>query len=808
MSEVIKFINTKNFNKSNYFDAIKYIVPKMYFEDQKEKEIDVLNQVINSNLATIYNFTSVVNILPAANSIFSGINTPEGISQFFVKQNNLTNISHSDFEKIILVPMGKSFRDFETSAEFSNFLTTTLLPGIRLNQPTIDFVGNSSQYSNHIYLINNLSWIYFLNFGSQFLTYSPSAYSHDLLVNNIYNLNPVLINDGIKGLTTYIWKNYQTKPEWQQLDLIPEDYSPLVDQTFFTSGTQQLDKLLTLIDIVYSPLYLDYSDTRVRDAINDFLENNFTLTEEILTGPFSRLLKAFSFSFADYTNSVDQLEVINDLTLCRDEHLPYLAKLIGWRLFGSDPDRWRLQLSNALNIYKTAGTKKSIQFAVDAVLGQEVFDVSSKVSELWESYIPNLIYYALATESSILKDLTTFTPEVAQRLGIRSWNPGQSSFNVRSDNMDENIKLCVDQILYSVVLQNPNNFIFNNEPFPIGSSSFQFNYRGSNFQIPPFEEYPYYVNCILSRKLIEDICAKLICFGVRESFVDQLYSYILSTSFDLTENLQIKNNFLLFTSSINYPPNFDEVMKDLSNDKSKYIPLWSGKSSHFRVIFDASSFDFTKTSLEADSKETLIIAAQAAKEFSPAHSIPEIITKITDSDIYEDAADVQSNFISLDRMEHSQLTEASGSILSNFAASAVYVPSYKRGFTATSVATFSRGDVDQLSDSFVSPDSTTANVPRRSHRRRNYKNLLPVDGMYTRTGFNMPVANQDYDVNERRFLVLGLIPSAMDYIPITDYNNLPPIYTQCENLNSSSIYSGLAVSNTYPVRGLSPIAYY
>jgi hypothetical protein len=798
MSNTLNSKNSNLFFKSNYDKTLKYIIPSIYFEQDNElatKEIDVVDKVINSHLNTISNFSSILFINAPSGTVFSGINQPSGIAQFFVKQNGLTDIDITDFERKILVPLDYSFRDFNTSSELSDFVNSVLLPGVRTNSPSLDFLNGGSVSSNHIYLINNLSWLYFLNPSSASLTYNPSAFTHDLIVGKLYQGGSVQLNDGIKGLTTHIWKNYETCTSWRALNLIPAEFVPpslLQSTDDYTTGQAQLDKLLTLIDIVYSPSYMDMQDTRVKDAIDNFIEFGYTLDSKTNVGPFIKLLKAFSFGFADYSNKVDRLQILNDLDECPDNLLPYLADLIGWRLFGAEPDRWRLQLANAINIYKYSGTKRSIQFAVDAVLGQDVFDVSSLITELWESYIPYLIYYALATESSILQDYSTWTRTLANNFGISNYNT--SSF-------DGNIRLCVDQIIYQLAQQYNDLFVFDGIAFPLEDENFVFNYRGRDFKVPPFEEYPYYSNIRVTDDLIDSIVDKLVCFSVREEFAAQVGEYIRQNCLNVTDFTQINNAWLFFTPSATYAPNWNSIIKDLSNTKAQYLSLWNGKSSHYSLLVSANDFDFYKTSLEADSGESFNIISQAAKEFSPAHSIPNLVATLEESDPYTVASNNTFPYVKVDKAESTQFLPSS-TIISNFAGSAIYYPSYKRGLTATSLPTFSRGDVDQLTDTYFSSTSPTAFLPRRSHRRRNFKNTLPRDGYYSRTGFNSPSPFKNYGTSSSVFFPLGLIPSSLTYVPIPDYSSIPNVYSFCENLNSSNVYNGVTTSNTYPLRGM------
>lgn len=821
MSSPISNTNDKIYHKSNYDKVLKYIVPSIYYEQDealKLSEIDIIDQLINCQLRVIGNITDVIDVSSIEDTVFSDINTAQGISQFFIKQNKLTDLTPNDFEKRILVPLGRSYSEFKTLEDFEIYLEEILLPSIQLNIPTADFLEGGTQEQNHIYLINNLSWFYFLNFSNEGLSYSPSSYVKDILSSKFYYGNSVQLNDAMRGLATYVWENYQTCSLWQELGLLPNEFRPatFIDGDSFTTGKQQLSKLLTLIDVLYSPLYLDFNDTRLKDAIDDYLINGYQLEQKILNGPFIKLMKAFSFAFADYSNNIDRLEILYDLKRCPDELLPHLADLIGWKLFGRDPERWRLQIANAVDIYKTTGTKKCIQFVADSILGQEVFDVSSNIYELWESYIPYLIYYSIATESSLFKDRITWTPDLAASLNITNYSETDFDLNIRS---------CVDEIIYRLVINYPNNFYFGGSPFRLGDLDFTFNYRNRNFPIPPFEEIPYYVNIFTTDNMIYSLMDTLVCFGVSEEFSQKVGSYIRNNIFEKIDDISIKNGWLFFTSSVQYPPNWSEVIKDISNTKVEYLPLWNGKSSHFKVIFDASGFDFAKTSLEADSGESLDIAMSVVRDFSPAHSIPDILIKLNEEDD-NSTSNTFATFINIGLPDPVQLLTASSAGQGMVGVSALAMSTYKRGLTATSVATFSRDSADELGDALLSPDGQTASLPRRAHRRRDLKNIFPKEGFYSRSGNNQPVpwdiyTNQprpdltDLTVDEsnaatlaRNLLIsnqpvlyLGLIPSSQDWVHISDYNNIPDIYDICENLNSSSNYSGLYVSNTFPVRG-------
>jgi hypothetical protein len=666
MSNVTKFIDNRQYHKANYSDVMKYIIPSLYYEadfELNEKEVDIIDQVINSHLVAIGNFSSIISISSVAGA-FSSLNKASGIAQFFVKQNSLTDIDTNDFERKILLPLGMSFRDFNSSSDFSDFLKDTLLPGIRLNNPTLDFLDGGSKASNHTYLINNLSWFYFLNLsGPPSLTYNSSSFVHDILVEKIYTGQTLSTNDGIRGLTNYIWRNYTTQ-SWSSLAVLPNEFKPSAGNTssIYTSGTQQLDKLCTLVDIAYSPLYIDDGDFRVRDAVENYLQNSYLLTELKHNGPFLRLLKAFSFAFADYSNQIDRLESLYDLDECPDQYLPLLADLIGWKLFGSEPDRWRLQLANAVEIYKTVGTKKCVQLVADSVFGEDVFNASSTITELWESYIPFLIQYALATESTLLRSFETWTRQSSQDLGVA---------NFSSSSMDENIKLCVDKIIKDTVYQFSSNFLLGNEPFKLGTEDFIFNYRGTLNPVPPFEEIPYYTKVRVTSEMVDFIADKLICFQVPESFALQVANYIKSKVSNQSSDFNVRSSWLFFTSGIEYAPNWNSVIADITNTRSDYLPLWNGKSSFFRINLDTSGFDFGKTSLEADSKEVLYITSQSIKKFSPAKAVPDVLARSSYIDAYPVIPDSRFPTVSIPKADYAQVNKKYN-LIENFGIPEVY----------------------------------------------------------------------------------------------------------------------------------------
>ena len=487
------------------------------------------------------------------------------------------------------------------------------------------------------------------------------------------------------------------------------------------SGTQSLEKLQTWNDIIYSPLFSDNSDFRVRDKFETYIDSNLKSARKVEDGPFARLIRALSFLAFDINNDTEEISTLYDIDDCPDDFLPLVAQLIGWDLFGNDPVRWRLQLRNAVDIYKTVGTKKSIQSTVNTVFPKDIFPVEGRISELWESYVPYLLYYALATESPKFRSFQTWTPDLASEMGVGMYS---------TSSMDDNIRLVVDKILEDTIRQFPDNF-----PINTWLSEFQgvFNYRGRDAIIPPFEEYPYYVNTELSQDMVEFLADRLACFGVSNDFALDVSSYISTNA--LTKDDEPKlGSWLIFTSGYNEPPNLDRLIRNLNDNRFDYASLWSGKSSHFKLVFETSEFDFTKKNLDTvDSGDALNFACQAVNKVSPAHSIPLISLEISAA---PDAIGFESSSLPHIYLDSEELEVAAGA---NVFTSGLFLRTYKRGIDTGGEAIGRDATQSVVSDQILDAVNI-GNIPRNSARRRSFEKIMPTHGYYDRTGFNMPVS--------------------------------------------------------------------
>jgi hypothetical protein len=177
-------------------------------------------------------------------------------------------------------------------------------------------------------------------------------YNQDPVGNNPYAVDP---NYGVnRGLSS-----------------INDDYLPkkfLRENSLYASGNQNLSKLYTLNDIMYSPLYADRDDLRVKQAINNYFVLGKYVTDKKQLGPLFKLLQAIGYITFDINDQVERLQQLISIKDCPDELLPYLADIIGWKLYGYNVNSWRRQLWNAVALYNAKGSVYGLEKALEVVL--------------------------------------------------------------------------------------------------------------------------------------------------------------------------------------------------------------------------------------------------------------------------------------------------------------------------------------------------------------------------------------------------------------------------------------------------------
>lgn len=829
---------TKTYFKRNYGDALEKIVPTVYSIkdfDLSGMELDPLDLLLKTHLQAANNLSTILPISATPN--FSAINTLSGIAPFFIKQNENTRITPFYFERDILDPLEFQLEAFNTSAEWKTYLDTHLLPALTLNGEVSSVTTPAGVSSNlytaygvvgasglHEYLINSLGWFYFLNTSAPTGgTYDPSSFVSDSLT-DLFIGSSLYITEGIKGFEEYLWKNYLDLPAFQRAEVVPTDFVSGVSSSTYTSGTQNLDRLKTLVEVLYSPLYADATDFKVKDAFEDYVVYDTFTPQEIAAGPFSKLLRVLGYAYQDVNSPIDKLESLYDIDNCPQEYLPHLADLIGWELLGADPARWRSQIRNAVRIYKAKGTKWATQLLLNSLFGESSdFNLSGVMYELYESYLPNLIYYLLSTGTSYFNQVgykdnpfDLWTEELALEYGVTL--PGTGLADRSTTDADSNIRRCVDKILKVLWEQHPAEFLLGDTIFPPPGSDpeFTFNYRGRAYPIPPYEEIRYYEKVQVSQPLLRTLEEQLQLFSVDSDLTTSTLNYIKSISVSSTDDISLGNRFVLFTSGFELPVNFTEILDDISNKRASVLPLWNAKSSHFDLHLSSNSYDQTTKSANPNTSLGIVLALKALNKTIPAHAIPRV-------KMFLEAFEyLQSTLFACPIPMYTPLDVfTSSTVVNAWALSGVNMTYWGEqvglghGLSSTNI---SRQYVDSVADNIMDGNGEPAwaggipkvnSAPRNNLRRRTFHMSLPRNGYYSRTGFDMPNSYEPStpDLNpavSAGALLLGYNYSGCEFqTPFpSGVSALHPVWSYCETSASERQFFGVDTSNTFHWRGL------
>ena len=876
-SNVENSADTQKYFKRNYLEAVRQIVPNFYFADEQAisgTQVSFPNQLINSHILAVKNQQTVLPLSSLAyDTYLSSLDTPEGLASYFYKDKPPSQIDADDFERNILYPLGVSLRNFNTSSQFVEYVSGTLLPKIPSIHAGHHATDNLATLTNsayaadssgtYKYLVDNLGWVYFLNRTGP--VFDTSTALPELLTNTIWKGIPLVLEDSLNVFEEHLWRN---EGNFGLTDkIIPAAYASGLDisAATYTSGTQLLDRLKTLNSVVYSPQFLNATDSKVETAFNTFFSTSTPsidgtlITDTMEAGPLTRFLEAMSYSFADGVDEQAELNTLYDIGKCPQEFLELLGELIGWKFIGGDFDKWRVQLRNAVKVYKMKGTKRAIQYLLDTLFSVGVFNVttSDTLTELWESYIPDLIYYSLATSSAAFRDFTTYTPELALQFGVNDYDP---------TSMHRNIQFLVDKIIFDLVREFPDSFLLGGKPFPVpqlmlngvpytgaynivpnntpppvgelnfptfytGSEldseselltldvnkNFLFNYRGRVYLVPPYEKRQYYTHTQISMNMLERIEYYLRCYGVDKNFAKLVKTYLVNNTAESLDAKKVINNFLIYTPEKTYPPNYSEILRDATKERTpdpvSLLSMWNGKSSHFLMSFDSSTFDWQSQQLTATSKYGLTKVLKVIDQVIPAHAIPEVF--LTVSSVADGLDALTDNDCREWRPNFTDLYEGSSTVTTGFGTCAVDMEALAiaNGIPAKG---FKRSQANNINDALLSGTTYKA-APRNSLRRRNYHNLLPETKMFTRLGRNNPGSlelSSPFYSSSVGYLPLGFMPSALKFKEVAtrqnDYEfgvgtlldtpNLDGVWDICMNLTSASSTFGYAVSNTFASR--------
>tara|TARA_R110000744_G_scaffold163883_2_gene280956 strand:- start:599 stop:3577 length:2979 start_codon:yes stop_codon:yes gene_type:complete len=760
----------KKFFQHNYVDVIKTITPDLYQDTDFSiygNEEDLLYSVLGKILKATQDISSLITVTGMDSS---------SLQQRFILRNNLTHIKPALFENKILKPAGTSFDNFTSREDFKNYLTTTLLPRIHTNvidSVMITAIGTyddsvSSVATARDYLSDNLSWFYFLNTSGPPSGYAPSAGVADEL-SYLFEGKSLKEKDGVGLLFEALWRNREVNSTY--LSYIPAAFAKadsLVISDIHASGTQQLKGLQTLLDIWYNPS--DENSTTVDDYLSEYLLLGTFSPKQVEAGAFTKFLQAVSFGFYDINTTIQDLEDLVDIERCPPQFLQYLAALIGWQLLTGDVDRWRAQLRKAVFLYKSKGTKRCLEDAISLVFPGSNIDIAENLTENWESFLPRMIYYLIATASPVL-DSKSYTAGTLQ---------GVSATQFFSNDADLNYRAATDYVLRVIHKHSPASYTspeggaiyINKKKFalstwdPTDPGFTGFYHRGkANVEVPPWENDRFYDNTfitddqilILNKLLTEPASSTLVDgsgggLGIPVEYVGALSSILMKEGLEETVyNLNWNKKWKFYTSGMVVPPNLSSIIQSGDSSKLGLLDYWSSKSSFVYSNLNLNSLQHKIEGVNTEASEVLNSVKSIFKTFAPFHVV---IKLFADAEVSETMVSAVSDSmclnITLENLDMSATGDTDQVILNNF------VPS--------SVEVASDGTIVPYPDS-----------PRATGRRRNFKyntlhnyfnrngKAMPIPIVYISASSTEPSKVSHLNVHSTEFIPLGYNFSAGRY---------------------------------------------
>jgi len=509
---------SKPYYKRNYLDALEKLVPAFYIAEDTKDSLDSADmfsvglvgdiQIIDQfhTIFDVHDVTPVSDLLGWDGQILTSL--PE----YFIRQNETTLVTPEQFNLEILKPRGYSISDHQTKAEFETFLTT-FLADIRIGigsvtpeiHSTTQQVYGDTKQETYEYLLNSLGLFFVFNYegtGDDLCDYLPAVLAE------LWDGKTLGVGDALQVVKRYIWNEQATTAS---------SFNHMFGAGVFlsgtgadVSGTQQLEKLLTINDVLHVTNFSQESDTFVRDCLESYYDSTTAafgmqydpylgrimistigvdadvaalILKEEKVGNLKKFLRAASLLISDVDDEIVSLETLHSIQDCPAEYLPYLADSIGWTLYTNNSDSHRRQLRDALSLLQKKGTKQGLEELLRSVLPALNLDFEEKFNEFFESYIPNQIYYLLRTESNV-KSFTTWNQEEATKFARGEFS---------NTSVDENVRLVIDNILLDACQQFGHLFTLRGQRFTeFDPVDFRFEYRGRKINIPPFEDERFY----------------------------------------------------------------------------------------------------------------------------------------------------------------------------------------------------------------------------------------------------------------------------------------------------------------------------
>tara|TARA_R100000005_G_scaffold96666_1_gene85759 strand:- start:2788 stop:5775 length:2988 start_codon:yes stop_codon:yes gene_type:complete len=830
----------KTYHQHNYVDVIKTITPDLYHDTDHSiygLEDDISYAVLGKVLKAVDEVSSIVTV--------SG---DQDLRSRFILRNNLTNIKPYLFEYKVLKPLGVGFDTFTSKADFTSYLSSVVLPNIHTNSPTTTFLDGVTTHVDstitslsgvHDYLVNNLSWVYFLNTSGPATGFDPSSQIATLL-GDLYDNKPITETQSIQYLFEYLWRNREVSDFYK--GFIPHQFNSTdatVSSDTYASGTQLLDGLKTLIGVWYNEK--DESSTTLDTYLDLYLTTGEFSPKQVEGGAFTKFLQAVSYGFYDINSTIQDLEDLVDIERCPPQFLQYLASLIGWQLLTGDVDRWRAQLRKAVYLYKSKGTRRCLEDAVSLIFPGANLTVASDLEETWECFLPRMIYYLIATESAVLND-----PSFGNNTAASAFK-GISNEQFFVDNLDLNYRAATDYVLKVVHDNTPASdfapkggaIYINNKKFDLSSydptdPDFPgFYHRGkANVQVPPWENDRFYDNTFISDEqilILNDVLTgnrsdrgtntPLGGLEIPTSYVGSLSSILkkeglTDTLYDLNWNKKWK----FHTSSMEVPPNLSSVIASGQSEKLNLLDFWSSKSSFAFTSISLNSIAHTIEGISLTSDTILKNIQNIFTHFAPFHVHIKLFAKEEMTDRYQVDEVLDSLCFKIDIPFYDATTSGDTDqvIMTNLVPSSVVVSGIGSAV----------GNGTGLSG--------YAHTPRTSGRRRSLRYSLNSPA-FRRNGRGMPVATvfnsvsaieniqtSAYGVHTTEFIPLGYNFSSGRYFSTS--GDFSGIYDASNDLAMSGLsvdfsgtrtylpngranltdvefeYSGIHVSSTFPCR--------
>jgi len=621
--------------KYNYVEKITKLLPEVYISEEKgeTKVEEIAYKLLGKYLLAANECDTFFTVSGYALS---------SIKPFFVPENRLTRVDANTFTDAILAPLNKSFNSFKNQDDFKNYFSGTIQPNMVLSHLSDTFVSGVSSNPNNDYtvsaqvhsgLVDTVGLLYMLNTSSNAnATTELSAVLADYVTSAYYSNGGEFTEETAANvLFEYIWKNRDAVPEFGRY-LPPEFDKPTssISGVTFASGIQQLERLQTLLSVWLNKE--DQDSPFIRNSLEALEGSSLIYSKFDSSGPFTKFMKAASWAFYDLDMIVESMQDLFDIENCPPQFLDHLASVIGWRFLGDDVSMWRGQLRRAVYTYKAKGTRQALVDAIKIVFPKELstFDASSDIRECWESYLPNLIYYTLKTESPTCVDFSSLSTYLQTQVN----NVSGLTINIDPYDHDKNIRFSVDAIL-EFIEKNTGFMRFNHKSLADISKGVGFEARqGYTLAVPPFEYDTFYKNTRITnevlvylRKALEGDCQENASFGFRipSSFVDALENYILSSTTLGTESTADfffgdNNGLKFFTSGNSIAPNFSAVVDGGTNQEISVLDYWSSKSSNLYLVLPEASLNGTDKLTAFDIRGI----SDVLREYTPLHTLSRI----------------------------------------------------------------------------------------------------------------------------------------------------------------------------------------